>query len=94
MLAQEEMNRLGLRAERHSACGQWVSVSDYYIRQLTGVDRASDFDLPVFNVTASVEARWKGETKYFPGVISRVNPSGTYDIKYDERGEEMGVDPR
>jgi hypothetical protein len=30
-----------LRYSRHNGCGQWVSVENYYIRQLLGVDMAS-----------------------------------------------------
>jgi hypothetical protein len=34
--AQEKLKYL-----KHSACGQWVSVENYYIRQLLGIDRAT-----------------------------------------------------
>jgi hypothetical protein len=30
-----------LKYKRHNGCGQWVSVENYYIRQLLGVDMAS-----------------------------------------------------
>jgi len=31
-----------------------------------------------------VEARYKGKTRYYPGVIKRENRDGTFDIDYDD----------
>jgi Sulfotransferase family len=41
---QNNTKALGLR--RHAACGQWMSVSDYYIRMLLGIDRVTNKDPP------------------------------------------------
>ena len=39
-----------------------------------------------------IEADFKGNGKYYPGVISRVRLGGSaYDIKYDDGEREMGV---
>merc|ERR1719155_258191 len=38
-----------------------------------------------------VEARYRGKTRYYPGVIRRDNRDGTYDINYDDGEKEMGV---
>ena len=37
----------------------------------------------LLEVGMKVEANFKGEGKYYKGKITRVNPKGTYDIKYD-----------
>jgi PUB domain/EF-hand domain pair len=39
-----------------------------------------------------IEARYKGRTRYYPGVIRRVNRDGTYDIDYDDGEKELSVD--
>lgn len=31
-----------------------------------------------------VEARYRGKTRYYPGVIKRANRDGTFDIDYDD----------
>jgi len=31
-----------------------------------------------------VEARFKGKTRYYPGVLKRENRDGTFDIDYDD----------
>eukprot|EP00536_Pseudo-nitzschia_multiseries_P007836 jgi/Psemu1/287392/fgenesh1_pg.189_\ len=36
-----QTRRKELRYVRHTGCGQWMGVDNYYIRQLLGVDRAS-----------------------------------------------------
>jgi hypothetical protein len=42
---------------------------------------------------ATVEARYKGRARYFPGTIAHVNSDGTYDINYDDGTPELGVSP-
>jgi PUB domain/EF-hand domain pair/Histone methyltransferase Tudor domain 1 len=39
-----------------------------------------------------IEARYKGRTRYYPGVIRRANRDGTYDIDYDDGEKELSVD--
>ena len=39
-----------------------------------------------------IEARYKGETKWSPGVIRSVNRDGTYDIRYKDGNQERDVD--
>lgn len=39
-----------------------------------------------------VEARLRGESKYYPGKISRVRLNGTYDISYDNGQGELSVE--
>ena len=48
---------------------------------------------PSLRAGTRVEARYRGKSKYYPGVISRVTRSGTYDIEYDDGEQESGVDP-
>ncbi|GMI35357.1 hypothetical protein TrRE_jg12489, partial [Triparma retinervis] len=38
-----------------------------------------------------VEARYRGGSRYYQGVISRDNRDGTYDIDYDDGEKEKGV---
>ena len=38
-----------------------------------------------------VSARYRGKSRYYPGIISRDNRDGTYDINYDDGDREMGV---
>jgi hypothetical protein len=38
-----------------------------------------------------VEARFKGRSRYYPGVISRCRLNGTYDIEYDDGEKETGI---
>ena len=42
-------------------------------------------------VDMKVEARYRGKSKYYPGVISRVRLNGTVDINYDDGEKELGV---
>ena len=37
----DQTNHQNLSYFRHNACGQWISVENYYIRQLLGIDRAT-----------------------------------------------------
>jgi Ca2+-binding EF-hand superfamily protein len=43
-------------------------------------------------VGSKVEARYKGKSKYYPGVITRIRLNGTFDIDYDDGEKETGVD--
>jgi hypothetical protein len=38
----DQSSQKKLKYVRHNACGQWISVENYYIRMLLGVDRAMD----------------------------------------------------
>ena len=38
-----------------------------------------------------VEARYRGKSRFYPGVISRERPNGTFDINYDDGEKETGV---
>ena len=38
-----------------------------------------------------VEVRYRGKSKYYPGLIARVHGDGTYDIAYDDGEKETGV---
>ena len=44
-------------------------------------------------VDMKVEAKYRGKSKYYPGVISRVRLNGTVDINYDDGEKELGVKP-
>lgn len=46
---------------------------------------------PKLMVGRKVEARFKGDERYYPGVISRCRLNGTYDIEYDDGENETGV---
>ncbi|OWZ06258.1 hypothetical protein PHMEG_00021513 [Phytophthora megakarya] len=46
-----------------------------------------------YTVGQSVEAQYKGKSKFYPGVISRCRLNGTYDIDYDDGEKETGVAP-
>ena len=35
---------------------------------------------------SKVEARYRGKSKYYPGVIRRENRDGTFDVDYDDVG--------
>jgi Ca2+-binding EF-hand superfamily protein len=39
-----------------------------------------------------VEARYRGKTRYYPGVIKRANRDGTFDIDYDDGEKETYVE--
>lgn len=45
-----------------------------------------------FRVGDDIEARYRGKSKWFKGVIRRDNSDSTYDIRYADGDEEMGVD--
>ena len=38
-----------------------------------------------------VEAKYKGKSRKYPGVIKRVRSNGTYDVAYDDGEREVGV---
>jgi hypothetical protein len=44
-----------------------------------------------YSVGDAVEARWKGNEKYFPAKIARVCGNGKYDITYDDGDKEQNV---
>ncbi|KAH8049813.1 tudor domain-containing protein [Aureococcus anophagefferens] len=44
-----------------------------------------------FAVGAKVEARYRGKSKYYAGVIAKDNGDGTYDIDYDDGEKETKV---
>jgi hypothetical protein len=45
----------------------------------------------LIDVGVAVEARYKGKSRYYPGVISRARSDGTFDVDYDDGEKEMGV---
>lgn len=45
-----------------------------------------------FLVGDSIEARYHGKSKWFKGIIRRVNSNNTYDIRYSDGDQEAGVD--
>ncbi|RLN90771.1 hypothetical protein BBJ28_00021007 [Nothophytophthora sp. Chile5] len=49
---------------------------------------------PEFTRGDRVEARFGGQTTYFPGTIERVYPNGSCDITYDDGDEEERVASR
>ena len=46
---------------------------------------------PCESVGESIEARYRGRSKYYPGKIGRVHSDGTFDIDYDDGEKERGV---
>ncbi|KAH9106756.1 hypothetical protein LEN26_014503, partial [Aphanomyces euteiches] len=46
---------------------------------------------PLFAAGDVVEARYKGKSKYYPGVIARVGVDNQYDINYDDGETETNV---
>ena len=40
---------------------------------------------------SKVEARYRGKSRYYPGVVRRENRDGTFDIDYDDGEKEMFV---
>jgi len=47
----------------------------------------------VFEEGDKVEARFRGDSKWFPGRIKRVNRNGTYDVRYEDGDTDEGIDP-
>ena len=47
--------------------------------------------LTELKVGDAVEARYRGESNFFPGKIIQKHPNGSYDILYDDGDQEMGV---
>ena len=65
------------------------------IRSLELNDRAniSHSQLYEFEEGDKVEALYKGKgTKWFSGVVKRVNRDGTYEIRYDDGDNEVNYD--
>ena len=54
-------------------------------------DEESETDQDSLRQGQKVEARYKGKSKYYSGVITRVNRDGTFDIRYDDGDRESGV---
>ena len=50
-------------------------------------------DVPILREGSKVEARYRGKTRYYTGVIKRENRDGTFDIDYDDGEKEMLVGP-
>ncbi len=44
-----------------------------------------------FEEGSEIEARYKGRSKYYPGIIACANHNGTYDIEYDDGEKERMV---
>ncbi|CAM9578665.1 unnamed protein product [Choristocarpus tenellus] len=53
-------------------------------------DMVSDSDDE--QVGENIEARYRGRSKWFKGLVRRANPDGTYDIRYEDGDEEYGVE--
>ncbi|POM73584.1 Hypothetical protein PHPALM_9552 [Phytophthora palmivora] len=53
-------------------------------------DSDDDFE-PEFSRGDRIEARFGGQTTYYPGTIERVHANGSYDISYDDGDEEERV---
>jgi WD40 repeat protein len=47
--------------------------------------------MPRLVVGSKVEARYRGKTKWYPGVITRDRGDGTYDVDYDDGEKETRV---
>lgn len=45
-----------------------------------------------FQVGDEIEARYRGKSRWFKGVVRRVNSDQTYDIRYADGDQETGVD--
>jgi hypothetical protein len=45
-------------------------------------------------VGSKIEARYKGKSKYYPGIVVRDREDGTYDIDYDDGEKETRVDEK
>ena len=61
------------------------SDDDYYR------SKRSSWDNHTRRVGDKVEAKVRGWTKYYPGSITRKNPDGTYDIKFNDGERRSGV---
>ncbi|KAL3665477.1 hypothetical protein V7S43_009512 [Phytophthora oleae] len=56
------------------------------------LDSDDDFE-PEFTRGDRVEARFGGQSSFYPGTIERVHPNGSCDISYDDGDEEERVAP-
>ncbi|KAK1944119.1 Cytidine deaminase [Phytophthora citrophthora] len=56
------------------------------------LDSDDNFE-PEFTRGDRVEARFGGQSSYYPGTIERVHPNGSCDISYDDGDEEERVSP-
>ena len=82
-LQEANLKRTGTRARSRSKSKTRGGVSDD--------EDASGSDEDALRQGQKVEARYKGKTKYYAGVITRVNRDGTFDIRYDDGDKERGV---
>jgi len=61
---------------------------------LTGRTLSANWGIPVavpLPVGTVVEARWKNGLAWFPGKIQKINPDGTYAVRYDDGDFEASV---
>ncbi|RLN02137.1 hypothetical protein BBJ28_00019179, partial [Nothophytophthora sp. Chile5] len=71
-----------------------TGVAAELIRSLskkTPDDSETDSKQKKFKEGEKVEARYKGKSKAYPGVISRCRLNGTYDVDYNDGEKETGV---
>ena len=57
-------------------------------------DRLSDLVKTKLVVGTKVEARYGGSRNHYPGVITKVQDNGTFDITYDDGDKKAGVIPK
>lgn len=60
----------------------------------SGAECEAESHGPGFRVGDEIEGRYRGERKWFPGVIRAINRDGTYDIRYHDGDTEHSVEPR
>merc|ERR1711920_788246 len=58
-----------------------------------GRDETDSEETSNFREGDKVEAKYKGRSRYYPGVISRCRLNGNYDIDYDDGEQEKNVKP-
>ena len=51
----------------------------------------ADEALSRLRVGTKIEARYRGKSKFYPGVVARDNGDDTYDVDYDDGEKEKGV---
>jgi hypothetical protein len=54
---------------------------------------ASSSTEATFAIGDRIEGRWKGGATWYPGLVSRINPNGTYQIKFDDGCVEESQQP-
>ncbi|CAN0542653.1 unnamed protein product, partial [Scytosiphon promiscuus] len=74
-----------------------IKVLDESFSRTTGIDdeRGSDRrgSPGRLETGTRVEARYKGRSRYYPGVVARVHRDGSCDIDYDDGAKETMVQP-